>query len=145
AFADGMLVCSMYDTLAQFQAGWKRIFIEACDRNPARLSKWGRRTLTYGVVLPLAQLGALAAAPWVWSQVSTSLALALAGTVLVAWGAQGAALLRIYAISSCPRRSIPFYPIGCFIVGRILLSGAGDLEHGRPLVWGRREYVLRPR
>ncbi len=145
AFADGMLVCSMYDTLAQFEAGWTRIFIEACARDPARLRKWGRRTLVYGVGVPLAQLGALAAAIPAWALGDVPLAVALAGTVLFGWAAQGAALLRIYTIGRCPRRSIPLYPLGCLIVGRVLLSGARDLERGRPLVWGRREYVLRPR
>ncbi len=145
AFADGMLVCSMYETLAEFQAGWKRIFIEACDRSPARLRKWGRRTLAYGVGLPLAQLGALGAAAALGGAGKGPLALALAATVLAAWAAQGAVLLRTCALNRAPRRSVLLHPAGCWIVGRILLSGARDLERGRPLVWGRREYVLRPR
>jgi len=145
AFADGMLMCSMYDTLAEFESGWKRIYIEACDRRPARLRKLGRRTLAYGVGLPLVQLGALATAPVVWAHGGGALALALAGTVLGAWTAQAAMLYRTYRLLQAPRRSIPLYPVGCFIVGRILLCGARDLESGRPLVWGQREYVLQPR
>ncbi len=145
AFADGMLMCSMYETLAEFESGWKRIYIEACDRRPARLRKWGRRTLAYGVGLPVVQLAALATAPVVWAQGGGAFALGLVITVLCAWAAQAAALYRTYTLAQAPRRSIPLYPVGCYIVGRILLAGARDLESGRPLVWGRREYVLQPR
>lgn len=145
AFADGMLMCSMYDTLAEFEAGWKRIFIEACARKPQRLRKWGRRTLAFGVGLPLAQLASLAAAAAVWVSGDAALAIALVGTVLLGWAAQAAVLLRTCTINRAPRRSIALYPLGCLIVGRILLLGARDLVRGRPLVWARREYVLRPR
>jgi chlorobactene glucosyltransferase len=144
-FADGMLMCSMYETLAEFEAGWRRIFIEACDREPRRLRKRGRRTLAYGVGLPIAQVAALALAPVIAGLGEGSLALWLVATVLAGWAAATAVLLRIYALCRAPRRSIPLYPLGCLIVGRILLGGARDLELGRPLVWGRRQYVLEPR
>ncbi len=144
-FADGMLMCSMYDSLATFEAGWRRIFIEACDRDPRRLRKWGRRTLAYGVALPIAQVAALAAAPVVALSGDARLGSWLAAIVLAGWVAAIAVLLRIYGLSRAPRRSIPLYPLGCLIVGRILLRGASDLERGRPQVWGQRQYVLEPR
>jgi cellulose synthase/poly-beta-1,6-N-acetylglucosamine synthase-like glycosyltransferase len=144
-FADGMLMCSMYETLAEFEAGWRRIFIEACDRDPKRLRKWGRRTLAYGVLLPAAQVGGLAAAAAVARSGDPALSIGLAAVVLAGWAAAAAVLLRIYRLSRAPRWSIPLYPLGCLIVGRLLLRGAGDLEQGRPLVWGRRQYVIQPR
>jgi hypothetical protein len=138
-------MCSMYDSLATFEAGWRRIFIEACDRDPRRLRKWGRRTLAYGVVLPVAQVAGLAAAPVVAFTGDAKLGVWLAAIVLAGWVAAVAVLLRIYGLSRAPRWSIPLYPLGCLIVGRILLRGASDLERGRPQVWGRRQYVLEPR
>ena len=143
--SDGMLMCSMYDTLAAFKAGWKRIFIEACGRKPRRLRKWGWRTFTYGAALPLAQLLALAIAPSLAGQGHMPLALALVAAVGVGWAGEGAALLRIYAQARAPLWTILLFPLGCVVVSGVLLSAARDLERGRPVVWGRREYVLEPR
>ncbi|MCH7797194.1 MAG: glycosyltransferase [Planctomycetes bacterium] len=144
-FADGMLMCSMYDSPAAFDAGWRRVFIEACARRPARLRKWSRRTLAFGAAMPVLQVAALITAAGLASAGDPPLAIAMAATVLVGWAAQTAVLLRVYALARAPLRTILLYPLGCLIVGRILARAARDLELGRPIVWGRKEYVLEPR
>ena len=144
-FADGMLMCSMYDSLAEFKQGWKRIFIEACRRKPGRLRKWAARTLLIDVGLPLVQLVTLASAPVVAATGNVPLAVAMALTVLTGWAFQGAVLWRFHTVGRAPRRAILLYPLGCLIVGRIMLAGARDLEHRRPVVWGGKQYVLTPR
>jgi hypothetical protein len=143
--ADGMLRCSMYDSLASMRVGWKRIFIEACKRKPDRLRRNGSLTIAKGVAMPLAQAAALAVGS----------ALALGGAVsLGAWmiaiaglGAlfQAWSLARAYRLCGAPIGSILFYPFGCWIVGRVMLEGASDLRRRRPIAWGGREYVLEPR
>jgi hypothetical protein len=59
--------------------------------------------------------------------------------------AQSWSLARAYASCGAPARSIVFFPIGCWVVGRVMLEGARDLLRRKPIVWGGREYVLRPR
>ncbi len=144
-FADGMLMCSMYESLAEFEQGWKRIFIEACNRKPGRLRKWAARTLVIDVGLPLVQLVTLASAPAVAATDDVPLALAMALTVLTGWAFQGAVLWRFHTMARAPRRAILLYPLGCLIVGRVMLAGARDLKRRRPVVWGGKRYVLTPR
>ncbi len=144
-FADGMLSCSMYETLRDFEQGWKRIFIEACNRKPGRLLKWATRTLLLGVALPLVQLAALVAAPATMLIGHPWLGGGMAGTVLTSWILQGVALRRLATLARAPHASIALYPLGCLIVGRIMIAGARDLRRRRPVVWGGRRYVLTPR
>ncbi len=143
--SDGMLMCSMYESLAEFRQGWKRIFIEACNRKPARLRKWAARTLVIDVALPLVQLVTLASAPAVAFAGQVPLAVAMTLIVLTGWTLQGAVLWRFYAMGRAPRLAILLYPIGCLIVGRIMLAGARDLKRRRPVIWGGKRYVLTPR
>ncbi len=144
-FADGMLMCSMYESLAEFRRGWKRIFIEACNRKPGRLRKWAARTLLVDVGLPLVQLVTLASAPAVAATGQVPLALAMTLTVLIGWAFQGVVLWRFHTVGRAPRRAILLYPLGCLIVGRVMLAGARDLKRRRPVVWGGKRYVLTPR
>ena len=144
-FDDGMLTCTMYESLHEFEAGWRRIFVEACSRRPARLRKEGLRILVHGTVLPIAQLGTLGLAPVVAASGDVPLGLAMAATALAGWAVQVGTLLRLYATGGVPRRAVLLYPLGCLIVGRIMLTAARDLQRGTPLVWGQRHYVLKPR
>ncbi len=143
--ADGMLMCSMYESLAEFIQGWKRIFIEACSRKPGRLRKWAARTLFVDVGLPLVQLVTLASAPAVAATGQVPLALAMTLTVLIGWAFQGVVLWRFHTVGGAPRRAILLYPLGCLIVGMVMLAGARDLKRRRPVVWGGKRYVLTPR
>jgi len=142
--ADGMLSCSMYDSLDRFRAGWKRIFIEACRRRPRRLRVNGWRLFFSGLVGPAILFAALVLATIMWVAGDRPLALALAlsgtaGLVLMA-----VTLARIYRVNGAPLWATLFYPLGCWIVGRVMLEGANDLEQQRPVRWGGREYVLKP-
>ena len=53
AVSDGMLVVSMYDSWKAFQTGWKRIYIESCRRNPARMRKEALQLLVIVVAIPV--------------------------------------------------------------------------------------------
>jgi predicted MFS family arabinose efflux permease len=96
-------------------------------------------------VLPIAQLGTLGLAPFVAASGDVPLGLAMAVTALAGWAVQVGTLVRSYATGGVPRRAALLYPLGCFIVGRIMLTAARDLRRGTPLVWGQRHYVLKPR
>jgi hypothetical protein len=143
-FADGMLTCAMYESFAAFRTGWKRIYIEACHRKPARLRKLGWSAITAGVVGPLAQLAAVGAAIALWP-VDAPLAAILLSVVATGWIVQFATLMRIFGISGAPRLAAFGYPLGNYVVGRIMLEAARDLSRGRPILWGGREYVLEAR
>lgn len=140
--AEGMLTCSMYDSLAAFQRGWKRIFIEACRRKPARLRKHAMRLFTLGIIAPVTQIAAVAIAFAVDSPV---LGAALILAVLAGWIAQAAALILVYTLNGAPLWATLGYPIGCAITAQLMREGASDLDTRRPVVWGGREYVLEPR
>ncbi len=144
-FADGMLTCAMYDSLAELKTGWKRIFIEACKRKPSRLRKNGLRTFAGGVVLPAAQLGALVAGVVALLTGDVAIGAALVATVGAGWLAQFAALAQIYRLSGAPASAAVFYPIGAWIVAGIMMDGASDLVNRRAIPWAGRSYVLEPR
>jgi GT2 family glycosyltransferase len=143
--ADGMLRCSMYETSEAFAEGWRRIFIDACKRKPSRLRKLGFRTLSGGIIIPLAQVVALPLGGWLIALGATSLGLLTLAVVLVGLAAQLIALLLIYPLAGAPRWATATFPIGCWIVGMILLRTARNLERRVPLTWGGRQYVPEPR
>ena len=143
--ADQMLRCSMYDSMDALRNGWKRIFIEACRRKPARLKQNAWRVIGGGVGVPVLQGFALLAVvllAWVGE-------FAWVGVLLITFSAglivQTIALTRIYRLSGVPLSAIAHYPRGCWIIGRAMLEGAHDLEARRPIRWGGREYILEPR
>ena len=144
--ADGMLTCSMYDSLAALKTGWKRIFIEACKRKPQRLRKNAWRAMGIGLAIPLAQLVALLFGCllllW-WS-------LPLMGLVLIGLSLAGSSvhlmsLLRIYGLCGAPRYAAILQPLGCWVIASVMFAAARDLKNRRPIVWAGREYVLEPR
>lgn len=143
--ADGMLVCSMYTSLEAFKRGWKRIFIEACKRKPGRLRKNGWRLLANGIALPLAQVATVVIGAVLLAKGAPALGLAMIAVAAVGWLAQIVALRWIYASGGAPKRAAVLYPAGCWIVGRIMLNAARDLEKRRPVIWGGKQYVIEPR
>jgi glycosyltransferase involved in cell wall biosynthesis len=143
--ADGMLRCSMYDSLTAFRAGWKRIFIEACNRKPGRLRENAWRVLLGAVGLPVVQAVALVIGLVMALAFAHPLGFALGGAVLAGFVAQLATLVRIYRVCGAPLAATLFFPAGSWIVSRILFAAARDLRARRPIVWGGREYVLEPR
>ncbi len=145
AFADGMLSCSMYESLAAFESGWKRIFIEACNRKPGRLRKWGWRTLAGGVLVPVVQVATLAGAAVAAMLGDPTLAAGMVLAVAVGVALQVTVLLRVARRTRAPFRTVLLYPLGSLVVGRVMLSAARDLQRGEPIVWGGKRYVLDPR
>jgi len=143
--AGEMLTVSMYDRFDAFLNGWRRIFIEACHRKPWRLRKNALRTLFVGVVQPVLQVTLLC-----WSLLSlwqgfTWWGLLAVALVLAAWLVHGVTLWWIYQLQGTARRWIFAYPLGCLVVAKVMLDGARDLVHRRPVRWGGRDYVLEPR
>jgi len=143
--ADGMLRVSMYGTFEAFRRGWKRIFIEACQRKPARLRKNAYRLYVLGGLVPVMQIAGIIVAGLLLSQGSIAFGAVLFVMTALAVTAQCAALLRIYHLAGAPLWSTILYPAGCVIVGGIMREAAHDLETGTPIRWGGREYVLEPR
>jgi chlorobactene glucosyltransferase len=140
--ADGLLVCSMYDSLAEFCQGWKRIFIEACRRKVRRLRSAAWRLMVLGVINPLMQLTAVAVAVMVDSSL---LRWSLLAAVIWSVAMQFFTLMRVYRLSGAPLAGILGYSVGSWIVARLMFQGADDLEQQRAVRWGGREYILTPR
>jgi glycosyltransferase involved in cell wall biosynthesis len=143
--ADGMLVVSMYDTFAAFRNGWKRIFIEACKRKTSRLRKNAWRLLIMGAGLPILQLAAIAVAAALDARGAIVWLPVIVAVVAAGWMAQAAALAWMNRLGGAPLRGILLYPLGCWVVARIMLEGARDLAIGRPQRWAGREYIIKPR
>ncbi|MFG0260461.1 MAG: glycosyltransferase [Phycisphaerales bacterium JB041] len=137
--ADGVLICRMYHTWAEFRKGWKRIYTECANRKPRRLSRATVRVRIIDGLLPvLACLGAVAALSGSfepgWARV-TGAVVCLIG--LVVWSV---ALAAIYRLSRAPLWSVPLYPLASWRVSGILREAAQDLIHDRPTEWGGRAY-----
>ena len=143
--ADGMLTCAMYESPAEFNLGWKRIFIEACKRKPARLRKNALRLLANGLVMPIIQAAALIVGVMILFSHPPNLGLALVPLTVGGWLTQLFTLMHIYGLAGAPHFAALLYPAGCWMVARIMLAGAGDLTHRRPIPWAGREYTLEPR
>jgi hypothetical protein len=150
AVSDGMLVVSMYDSWKAFQTGWKRIYIESCRRNPARLRKEALQLLVIVVAMPAIRTASVILA-----------AIALldghpmdAGTRAFAFGALAvgiaapiirfATLAWIHRTASFPVWSAMLFPGAAIAVARIFFDGARDLNARTPVRWGGREYLLEP-
>ena len=150
AVSDGMLVVSMYDSWKAFQTGWKRIYIESCRRNPARMRKEALQLLVIVVAIPVIRTASVVLA-----------AIALldghpmdAGTRAFAVGALAvgiaAPIIRlstlawIHRTASFPVWSALLFPGAAIAVARIFFDGARDLNARTPVRWGGREYLLEP-
>ncbi len=145
ALSDGMLMVSMYDSMRSFLQGWKRIFIEGCKRKPARLRKYAWRILLIGVSLQIVQAAALVTAVLFLIAGHPILAIPVSVVTFLSLIMQFSVLRRIYPMGGAPRSAVWFYPLGAFMVMRVMFEAASDLENRRPVVWGGREYILEPR
>lgn len=136
-FADGMLQCSMYPTFSAFQAGWKRIYIEAASKNIKRLRQSAILALIVGVLFPVAGMAGI----FVGMQVSPllfweSIASLISAFLVIAW---------LYRINNAPIIFALFAPIGAAVVAKIFLNAAFTLKHRIPIRWGGKEYILEPK
>lgn len=136
--ADGMLICRMYDTWAQFRKGWKRIFTEAAHRKAGRLAGLGLRVRVVHGLMPVAALAALIVG---LNQSSPGMA-ACGGVGLGVWFG---ALVAVQRISRGPWWCAAAGWLGGWLVGGILLEAGRDLRKGTPTEWGGMSYVRRPK
>ena len=140
-----MLTVSMYECLDSMREGWKRIFIEVARRRPRRLVSWGLRSFGAGAFVPAAQVLAVVLGAILYARGDLAALVLALSAVGLGVGAQALALGCFYRIAGTPLSGVLGYPIGCLVVGRLMLAGASDLRNGRPIRWGGRDYVLTPR
>jgi chlorobactene glucosyltransferase len=134
--ADGMLVCRMYDSWAQFVKGWTRIYTEAAHRKPGRLVGLGWRVRTSLTILPtLAAAGFLAG---VWLAVWWA-----AGASALGLGLFLAAMTAVQRLGRGPVWGACLVPIGGWIVGSILVGAGRGLRRGANIEWAGMSYDRR--
>lgn len=145
-FADGALICRMYDTWQAFVAGWKRLYIELANRRPERMAKHAATALATGALMPLLSAAALVAG------------LALMNDTALTWYARaaaacgGAGLAGYYGClglgvlwGGASAVGALLYPLGSVLVAWILLAARSELVRGVPVRWGGRQYIRKPR
>lgn len=143
ATAKELMGVSMYPSFDAMRRGWRRIFIEACHRSPARLRRYALRAAG-SALLPLAIALAAAFAAHAWTRGEMPQASALAALAVAATAAQTLALASIYRSMGMPLSAAPWFAIGSLMLANELRRGARDLEKRKPIRWGGRDYVLEP-
>ena len=138
--AAGLFHCRMYADWAEFRRGWKRIYIEAANRRPRRLSHSARWIRWLGTILPVWMLtaGPLALVVIAGDSSMGWTLLSLWPVALLLWLG---ALLRISTLSRAPRWTAPLHIVGAWLTADLLSEAAHDLRRRRPTRWGGREYV----
>ncbi len=139
--AAGLFRCRMYATWAEFRRGWKRIFTEAANRKPRRLSQLAWRIRVLGTIVPAWTLVACAAVVPVMAR-DAGLGWRLAGFCLPALVIWLGALLRIAALARAPAWTAPLHIVGAWITAGLYDEAAADLRRSKPTSWGGREYDL---
>jgi chlorobactene glucosyltransferase len=143
ATAKELMGVSMYPSFDTMRRGWRRIFIEACHRSPARLRRYAFRAAG-SALLPVAIVAASIFAAHAASRGEWPQAIALALLAIVATATQTAALAAIYRSMAMPLSAVPWFAIGSLVLANELRRGARDLELRKPVRWGGRNYVLEP-
>jgi glycosyltransferase involved in cell wall biosynthesis len=134
--ADGMLVCRMYDSWAQFVKGWTRIYTEAAHRKPGRLIGFGWRVRTSLTILPTLAATGFLSGVWLgasWSAVPSAVGLALFLATMIA----------VQRLGRGPVWAASLVPIGGWIVGAILISAGRGLRRGAKIEWAGMSYDRR--
>ena len=143
AAVPSMMEVHMYGSLAAMRSGWRRIFLEACGRSPRRLRRYAARlagsTLLAPAILAAAALAVAAAAEARWAEAG-----ALAALAAAAAAAQTLALATAFRQMAVPLAALPWFAPGCLMLARELAAAAADLDRGRPIRWGGRDYVVHP-
>lgn len=143
ATAKELMGVSMYPSFDTMRRGWRRIFIEACHRSPARLRRYAFRAAG-SALLPIAIVLAAVFAAHAWQLGELPQAFALASLAVAATAAQALALAAIYRSMGMPLSAMPWFAMGSLILANELRRGARDLEQRKPVRWGGRNYVLEP-
>lgn len=149
ALAGPMLTCRMYESWGQFEAGWRRIFVEGARRRTRRLIAGMHVCLWAGGLGPILVAGGGALGAWVWwrGEPSAAVGVARAASVAsaVALAMQGAALVAIFRLTRTPMRAVAGFWVGSLLCAWVLWRAACDLRRGRPTRWAGRAYVRTPR
>ena len=135
----------MYESYAQFREGWRRIFIEACNRNPSRLFRYGLECVVVGAGVMFIALATIATGIAGLALGDQPLGIAGVTCGFVALVCQQITLRRIFELVGVPQIAALAYAYGSFAVTRIQWRAARDLRAGKPVRWGGRQYVLKPR
>jgi len=143
--AEHLLSVEMYERMSEFHRGWKRIYLEAAERQPSRIRSLALETLFCGAILPLSGVAAvLAGAAW-----SSETLQPLAWVTMLLGIADLAIFLMVTAwlnpMFGSPAVAALFHPLGAWLVAHCLLEAATDLDRRRPVRWGGKEYILEPR
>lgn len=139
--ADGLLHCRMYANWAEFRRGWKRIFTESANRKRSRLTGIAWRLRLFGIVFPaLAAAGgiaglALRAIGSGGGVVDWALGLGLAAVLFFF-----SAIFACASLGSTPLIGVPTFPVGAWLLSRILTEAAADLRKGIPTQWAGMTY-----
>ncbi len=153
--AAGMLYCRMYDSYSAFEMGWRRIFAELAHRRPRRLRSYALQLMLTDIVLPLASVAAVALG--VFMLLATFAPSAGVGTwtlgvaaTCVMLGVASLVLMQVVMAIGCWWGRTPQYVgflhvPGAWFVFWILMQAARDLEEGRPVKWGGRQYIREAR
>ncbi|MEM6750043.1 MAG: glycosyltransferase family 2 protein [Planctomycetota bacterium] len=147
AHAEGRFVCAMYESLKEWRAGWRRIFIGASRGKANRLRNHGLRWLCVGAGSPAVRVagllvGALAVA-------AGPVAVSILGGVLIAVATASFAinaytLGRFYWESGLNPLWLFSYSLGSAYLGYLLLRCARDVKQGKAVGWAGNTFALAP-
>ncbi|MEE2912303.1 MAG: glycosyltransferase family 2 protein [Planctomycetota bacterium] len=136
-FADGLLKCSMYATFSAFQNGWKRIYIESCNRKVKKLKQNATTIVMVGDVLPaIGIIGIIVGKATSPTLFWTSIASLIISASVIAW---------LYRINRAPVIFTIFAPFGALVVAKLFRDAARTLQKKESICWGGKEYILEPR
>lgn len=141
ALAPELFFVRMYETEEAFVRGWKRILIEAMNREIPRLRRAAMR-LRFLALTPLFLTAAVSIGCWI-ATVDAALGSCVAGTAAAAALLQSAALIWIYSIQRMRLSDLTRFPLGAWQVGSLLSAAADDLKHERGIQWARLHYAVR--
>jgi hypothetical protein len=150
-FADGMLICRMYESWAAFVRGWRRLFIEMANRRPGRLLKSLCMAVMFGTVLPLVSLLTLILAGLRASELgsdgslSSIIAISAAGAGMLGYLAMLLCLVVGFRLGKAPMVAAVVFPAATAVVGWLLWTARRDLVNRVPVKWAGREYIREPR
>ncbi len=144
--ADGLLHCRMYSTWAEFQRGWKRIFTESANRKQSRLNGIAWRLRVLGIGFPAMAVAGACAGSWLRIQgrgggvADWAIGLGLAAFLMMV-----AALAACARMGRTPISGVAAYPVGAWLISRILTESARDLRRGTPTEWAGMVYTRQAR
>ena len=142
--ADELLRVRMYETYSQFREGWRRIFIEACHRDPPKLVRYGIECATVGAGVAMIALATIAMG--ILAMILRDFPLGIAGVAcgIVALACQQVTLRHAFGLIGAPKIAALAYAYGSIAVARIQWRAARDLRMNKSVRWGGRQYVLKP-